>query len=203
MLCLVAQSCPDLCGPRYYSPPGSSAHEVFLARTVEWIAVSYSRGSSWPRDGACIPCISCTGKWILHHWQHRGSPPTGEVWSMHNVDTQCTLRGERLKGRENAFCLNFSWLAIKYEFNFMWEVRQAKHYFPHRGLGISRSWRGLSLPCLGQLRVGSIHFLRVTGMKGGREGLWLCCQNQVGFPCSFTKLSAFGWLFKIFWCRSQ
>ena len=132
MLCLVAQSCPTLCGPRYCSPPGSSAHEVFLARTVEWIAISYSRGSSWPRDRACIPCISCTGKWILYRWQHRGSPPTGEVWSMHNVDTQHTLWGERPKGRENAFRLNLSWLAIKYEFYFMWEVTQAKHYFPHR-----------------------------------------------------------------------
>ena len=42
----------------------------------------------------------------------------GEVWSMHNADTQCTVPGERRpKGREHSFlCLNFSRLAIKYEF---------------------------------------------------------------------------------------
>ena len=38
---------------------------------------------------------------------------------MRNVDTQCTVRGERRpKGREHFLCLNFSCLAIKYEFNF-------------------------------------------------------------------------------------
>ena len=41
----------------------------------------------------------------------------GEVWSMHDVDTQCTVKGERRpEGREEFLCLNFSCLAIKYEF---------------------------------------------------------------------------------------
>ena len=44
-------------------------------------------------------------------------PPMGEVWSMHDTDTQCTVWGERRpKGREDFLCLNFSCLAIKYEF---------------------------------------------------------------------------------------
>ena len=38
------QSCPTLC-----SPPGSSAHGVLQARTLEWVSVSFSRGPSWPR----------------------------------------------------------------------------------------------------------------------------------------------------------
>lgn len=43
--------------------------------------------------------------------------PVGEVWSMHNTDTQCALWGERRpKGKEDFLCLNFSYLAIKYEF---------------------------------------------------------------------------------------
>ena len=43
----------------------------------------------------------------------------GEVWSMHNADTHCTLEGrEGPKGRENFLCLKFSCLAIKYEFYF-------------------------------------------------------------------------------------
>ena len=32
------------------SPPGSSIHGIFQARVLEWVAISFSRGSSWPRD---------------------------------------------------------------------------------------------------------------------------------------------------------
>ena len=43
----------------------------------------------------------------------------GEVWSVPNADTQCTVRGvRRPKGREEVLCSNFSCLAIKYEFYF-------------------------------------------------------------------------------------
>ena len=41
----------------------------------------------------------------------------GEVWSMHNADTECTVKGERRpKGKKKFLCLNSSCLAIKYEF---------------------------------------------------------------------------------------
>ena len=33
-----------------YSPPGSSVHGIFQARILEWVVISFSRGSSWPRD---------------------------------------------------------------------------------------------------------------------------------------------------------
>ena len=46
----VAQSCPTLCYPVYCSPPGSSVHGIFQARIMEWVAISFSRGSSQPRD---------------------------------------------------------------------------------------------------------------------------------------------------------
>ena len=46
----VSQSCPTLCYPVEYSPPGSSVHGIFQARIMEWVAVSFSRGSSQPRD---------------------------------------------------------------------------------------------------------------------------------------------------------
>ena len=43
----VAQSCPTLCNPTDWSPPGlSSVHEIFQARVPEWVASSFSRGSS-------------------------------------------------------------------------------------------------------------------------------------------------------------
>ena len=42
----VAQSCPTLCDPMDCSPPGSSIHGIFQARVLEWVAISFSRGSS-------------------------------------------------------------------------------------------------------------------------------------------------------------
>ena len=46
----VAQSCPTLCDPMDCSLPGSSIHGIFQAGILEWIAISFSRRSSWPRD---------------------------------------------------------------------------------------------------------------------------------------------------------
>ena len=48
MLC-CAYSCPTLCNPMDYSPPGSSVHDS-QARILEWVAMPSFRGSSWPRD---------------------------------------------------------------------------------------------------------------------------------------------------------
>jgi len=42
----VAQSCPTLCNPMDYSPPGSLVHGILQARVLEWVAISFSRGSS-------------------------------------------------------------------------------------------------------------------------------------------------------------
>ena len=44
--CVVSKSCPTLCDPKDCSLPGSSAHRIFQARILEWVAISYSRGSS-------------------------------------------------------------------------------------------------------------------------------------------------------------
>ena len=46
----VAQSCSTLCGPMDCSLPGSFVHRIFQARVLEWVAVSFPRGSSPPRD---------------------------------------------------------------------------------------------------------------------------------------------------------
>ena len=56
----VAQLCLSLCNPTDCSLPGSSVHEISQGRKLEWIAISVSRGSSPPRDGAC-DSGSCEG----------------------------------------------------------------------------------------------------------------------------------------------
>ena len=54
------QSCPILCDPMECSPPGFSVHGIVQARILEWVAMPSSRGSSRPRDGTHIFCVSCT-----------------------------------------------------------------------------------------------------------------------------------------------
>ena len=47
----------DSCGPMDCSPPWT--HGLFQVRRLEWIAISFSRGSSWPWDWYRISCVSC------------------------------------------------------------------------------------------------------------------------------------------------
>ena len=54
---LITQSCPTLCDSMDCSPPGSSAHLIFQARMLEWVAISFSRGYSWLRDWTQVFCI--------------------------------------------------------------------------------------------------------------------------------------------------
>ena len=56
-LCLVTQSCPTVCDTMDCSPPGSSVHGIFQANLLEWIAISFSRGSSRPRNPTRVSCI--------------------------------------------------------------------------------------------------------------------------------------------------
>ena len=51
------QSCPTLCKPMECSPPGSSVHGIYQARRLKWVAISFSRGYSRPRDQICFSCI--------------------------------------------------------------------------------------------------------------------------------------------------
>ena len=53
----VAQSCLTLCDPMDCSLPGPSAHGIFQAIVLEWIAISFSSGSSRPRDGTQVSRI--------------------------------------------------------------------------------------------------------------------------------------------------
>ena len=62
-----------------YSPPGSSVHGISQARILEWIAISFSRGSSQSRDWTHISCIFCIGRKILYCWATREGPNNFQV----------------------------------------------------------------------------------------------------------------------------
>ena len=58
----VPESCLTLCNML-----GSSVHGISQAGILEWVAVPFSRGSSQPRDRACISCSFYIGRQILYH----------------------------------------------------------------------------------------------------------------------------------------
>ena len=66
----VTQSCATLCDPMDCSLPGSSVHGIFQARILEWVAISFSRGSSRPGDRTQVSCI--VGR-HFYHLSHKGS----------------------------------------------------------------------------------------------------------------------------------
>ena len=81
--CTVPRSCPTLCNPTDCSLLGSSVHVILQARILEWIAISSSRGSSWPRDWTHLSYASCISREILYHWA------TWEAaWVAHKTVTQ-------------------------------------------------------------------------------------------------------------------
>ena len=53
------QSCLTLCDPMDCGPPGSSVYGIFQARILEWVAISFSKVSSWPRDQTHVSYVSC------------------------------------------------------------------------------------------------------------------------------------------------
>ena len=54
----------QLCYPMDWSLPGFSVHWILQARILEWVTISFSRGSSWPRVRTCVSCI---GRQILYN----------------------------------------------------------------------------------------------------------------------------------------
>ena len=100
---VCAQSCPTLCNPVDYRPPGSSVHGISQVRILDQFAISYSRGSSRPRDGTRISWVSCVPRWLLHHcatWEapcftligikwHRGFPNRGSI-GIKKTSEQCS-----------------------------------------------------------------------------------------------------------------
>ena len=94
-----SQSCPTLCDPTDCSLPGSSVHEILQARILEWVAISFSRGSSQHRDRP-----HCLLYWQVdslplrypgspaedhHKWDFRLNQKTGWVTVTEGIQHQC------------------------------------------------------------------------------------------------------------------
>ena len=68
-VCAHAQRCLTLCTPVDCSPPGSSVCEIFQVRILKWVAISFFRGSSQPRDWTHVSWVSCIFRQIqVQEW---------------------------------------------------------------------------------------------------------------------------------------
>ena len=67
------QSCLTLCDPMDCNQPGSSVHVILQARILEWVSISFSRWSFWPRDRTHVSCVSCIAGEFFTHWAIRDS----------------------------------------------------------------------------------------------------------------------------------
>ena len=116
----VAQSCPTLCDPVNFSPPGSSVHGVLQARILEWVAISFSRGSSWSRIQGWNPgLLHC--RQILYHLSPQRRPSKGihnvnRSWSFHclNLDLPLPHLGKLFSLSGLVYCsVHLSYLTSK------------------------------------------------------------------------------------------
>ena len=68
---LVSQSCPTICDPMDWGSPGSSFLGILLPRILEWVAISFSRGSSQASDRTWVSHIA--GR-LFTIWSTRETP---------------------------------------------------------------------------------------------------------------------------------
>ena len=75
---LVAKLCLNHCDPMDCSLLGSSIHEISQARILEWVAISFSTGISWPRDqtqvSLALQAVFCISSGFFTDWATREAP---------------------------------------------------------------------------------------------------------------------------------
>ena len=125
------------------SLPGSSVHGISQARRLERAAMSFSRGSPWPREWTCVSCIS---RWILYHQATRETP--------------VLYVGDRISFTQNVWSISLCWGPATCQALYIissHSVRQVLCSFHRQGMGSStraaprpgssRSRRGTSPTC--------------------------------------------------------
>ena len=110
----VAQSCPTFCDPMDSSQPGSSVHGIFQARILEWVTISFSRGSPWPRDRTRVSCIvgRCFTVWATHLLLQGIFPTQGlnpGLSHCRQILYQLSHRGKPAEGKANANPQSIKW----------------------------------------------------------------------------------------------
>ena len=148
-----------------YSPPGSPVHGISQARTLEWTAISFSRGSSWPRDQTEVSCI--VGRFFTS--EPPGKPikkaaAAAAAKSLQSCPTLCDPIDGSPPGSPTPGILKartLEWVAIAFSNAWKWKVKvkslsrvwllatpwTAAHQAPpSKGFFRQEYWSGLPLP---------------------------------------------------------
>ena len=116
------------------NPPDSSVHGISQARILEWVAISFSRGSSRPRDWTHVSCID---KQVLYHLSHKQSPIWVYPKSNERVLKRKKSRERKKWRREEAWIVSVVVWVFSLSFCFLYclpEVRCSCMYFMYMSL---------------------------------------------------------------------
>ena len=111
-----AHSVLILCNPVGCSLPGCSVHGILPARTLEWVAIPYSRASSWPRDWTCVSYVASAGTQVLYQLGHL-SHKLYSLLLMSNATCYCSTmvpahpsvkNGRKVKSKDSALTENLT-----------------------------------------------------------------------------------------------
>ena len=106
---------------------------ISQAGTLEWVAISSSRGSFWPRDRTCISCVSCMGRRILYHWASWEAPVGPQIQQQRFPDA--CIEGDMVAQRRTAVTLAWGWWPNSQR---GWHTRGALK----NQLALAREWSG-------------------------------------------------------------
>ena len=163
---LVAQSCPTLCDPMDWGSPGSSVHRILQGRILDWVAISFSRRSSQPRDRTQVSSIA---GWLFTVWATREAlifTAAAVAKSLQSCPTLCdpidgSPPGSSVPGILQARTLE--WVTISFSNAWKWKVKvkslsrvrpsatpwtAAFQAPPSMGPSRQEYWSGVPLPSL-------------------------------------------------------
>ena len=140
----VAQSCLTLWDPMDCSLPGFSVHGIFQARVLQWVAISFTRGSSWPRDRTQVSCIAgrCFTFWAIREaqWKQRetlfgGAPKSLQmVTGAMKLTDACSLEERRHIKKQRHYFANKGLSSQSFGFSschvWMWELNYKESWGP-------------------------------------------------------------------------
>ena len=170
---MCPQSCSTLCNCMDYSLPGSSVHEIFQVRILEWVAISFSRGSSWLKGQTGISWVFCIGRQILYHWHHLGNPYT--------MKSKVVPKSGKKKKKERN------------------EIRVQVGYWPNGNQFENKLWRsGKSLLLGGSLELGLCCIILLSFIRSYRNKYqfksWILHVRSIYFGIYRYTLIYFKWI---------
>ena len=135
---LYAESCLTLCDPMNHSQPGSSVHGIFQGRILEWVAISFSRVSSQPKNWTWStafqadslppePPQKATNIKVLHwnknrnmyQWEKRESP---EINPHTYGQLVCDKGGKTTQWRKDRLCNKCCWENWRASYKNIWRA---------------------------------------------------------------------------------